>query len=87
MSALFALPGGVRRLFERVHQALARLGLPEPFADGGVGPEILFPVSDAALLGQIAELLLIGVEGAARLGVGLGGAPHVVVVGAVARAR
>src|SRR5580765_7728445 len=72
---------------ERVHQALARLGLPEPFADGGVGPEVLFPVRDAALLGQIAELLLIGVEGPARLGVFLGGAPDVVVVGGVTRAR
>src|SRR6266576_1087098 len=72
---------------EGVHQRLACLRLPEPLADGGVGPEILLPVRDAALLGQIAELLLIGVEGATRLDVFLGGAADAVVVGAVAWAR
>ena len=74
-------------VLERVHQPLARLRLPKPLADGGVGTEVLLPVRDAAILGQVAELLLIGVKGAARLGIGLGGAPDVVVVGAVARAR
>src|SRR6266403_5428027 len=72
---------------ERVHQTLARLRLPEPLADSSVGTEVLLPVRDTAIFGQIAELLLIGVEGAARLRVVLGGAPDVVVVGGVARAR
>jgi len=38
--------------------------LPKPLADGGVGTEVLLPVRDAAILRQVAELLLIGVKGA-----------------------
>src|SRR5262252_1422679 len=72
---------------ERIHQPLARLRLPEPFADGGVGTEILFPVRHPVLLGEITELLLIRVEGTAGLGVGLGGTPHVVEIGGVTRTR
>src|SRR5215510_9311409 len=72
---------------ERIHQPLARLRLPQPLADGGVGSEVLLPVRNAAIPGEIAELLLIRVEGAARLSVGLGGAPDVVIVRGVARAR
>src|SRR5262252_1184036 len=74
-------------LFERVHKPLARLRLPEPLADGGVGAEVLLPVRHPALLGEIAELLLIRVEGATRLGVGVGGASDVIEVRRVTRTR
>src|SRR5262249_35154218 len=72
---------------ERVHQPLTRLRLPEPLADGGVGTEVLLPVRHTALLGQTAKLLLVCVEGAPRLGVGLGGASDIIVVGRTARTR
>src|SRR5262249_33809331 len=65
---------------ERVHQPLARLRLPEPLTDGRVRTEVLLPVGHAVLFGEIAELFLVRVEGAARPGVGLGGAPDVVKV-------
>ena len=40
---------------ERVPQSLARLRLPEPLVGGGVGAEVLLPVRNTAILGEIAR--------------------------------
>src|SRR5215467_11898393 len=74
-------------LLEGVHQPLARLRLPQPLADGGVGAEVLLPVRHPTLLGEIAQSLLVRIKGAARLGILLGGAPDVIEVGGVTRTR
>src|SRR4030095_7053888 len=74
-------------VLERLDQSGARLRAAQTLADGHVGAEIFFPVGNAAIARQIAELLLVGVKRPARLRVGLGRGPDVVEVRGVAGAR